>query len=523
MATPAIAARNWFAPQDWRQGQIELLWVNIADRSQPTASTRLAVDGYLVASRRIGETVYLITRFTPSMPYVAMDSDPTKQAAAELAALQQATLGELLPKWYLNGVDQGSLISAATCYKAPGMETRQTPDLMVVAAIDLANPTAAPRTQCLTGNSETAYVSTEALYVATTRYNYTTQSDPSAVSSGTGVATIALYPADYATDVHKFALTSSGPQYRGSGSVAGHLGWEQDKKPFRMGEWQGNLRIASSLGESWGNSSTHQLSVLRETSGALELIGQLPNTQRPAPLGKPGEKIYAVRFVGKRGYLVTFRVTDPLYVLDLADPTDPKIAGELHMPGYSDYLHPIGENLMLGIGKDAAADTVSSWGDGRGAWYQGVKVALFNVADASNPKELSSIVIGKRGTQSAALSDHHAFAFMPITGNANELGRFTLPIERHATLPNYNYGSVDDPRTYFDWSDTGLYLFSVSPTALSQTGELRVEQRSATVTYPSNTGGDDRALLRGDEVHYLHGQEVWSAPWGDGASARKAN
>jgi uncharacterized secreted protein with C-terminal beta-propeller domain len=521
---PALDARNWFAPQDWRQGQVELLWVNVSNRTQPQAGTRLAVDGYLVASRRIGETVYLVTRFSPSMPYIAATTDLTKQTAAEQAALQQTTLADLLPKWYVNGVDQGALISAATCYQAPGMDTRQTPDLMVVAAIDLGNPSAMPRAQCLTGNSETAYVSTEALYIATTRYNYTTQIDPTAqTGSAISSAMIAFYPPDYATDVHKFALTSAGPQYRGSGSVAGHLGWEQDKKSFRMGEFQGDLRMATSVGESWGNSTSHRLSVLRESAGALALIGQIPNAQRPAPLGKPGEKIYAARFVGKRAYLVTFRLTDPLYVLDLADPVDPKIAGELQIPGYSDYLHPIGEDLLLGIGKDALSDTVSTWGDGRGAWYQGVKVALFNVADASNPKEVSSLVIGKRGTQSAALLDHHAFTYMPVTGNGTELARFALPIERHATLPKYNYLTADDPRNYFDWSDSGLYLFSVSPTALSQQGELRVEQRSATVSYPSSSGAQDRALLRGDEVHYLHGQEVWSAPWGIGTPALKAN
>ena len=125
-------------------------------------------------------------------------------------------------------------------------------------------------------------------------------------------ALIARYPAEYATDLHKFALSAAGPQYRGSGSVAGHLGWEQDKKSFRMGEYQGVLRIATSLGDTWGTSATHRLSVLQEQDGALSLLAQLPNAQRPAPLGKPGEKIYAARFVGNRGYLVTFRVTDPM-------------------------------------------------------------------------------------------------------------------------------------------------------------------------------------------------------------------
>ena len=524
--TRAVASeRSWFSPWDWRKGQVELQWVDIANRTQPQATARLALDGFLIASRRIGETVLLVTRFTPSMPNVIGDPDPTKQAAAERLALEQAPLGQLLPKWYLNGVEQGNLLSASACYQAPGNDAQQTPDLIVVAAIDIGNPGAAPRAQCLTGSSETAYVSTEALYVATTRYNYTvTAGDTTPAGSAGASAMIARYPAEYATDLHKFALSATGPQYRGSGSVVGHLGWEQDKKSFRMGEHQGALRIATSVGETWGAGATHRLSVLREQDGVLSLLAQLPNAQRPAPLGKPGENIYAVRFVGNRGYLVTFRVTDPLYVIDLANPADPRIAGELQIPGYSDYLHPIGEEWLLGVGKDAAADTTSSSGDGRGAWYQGVKIALFNVADASQPRELSSLVIGRRGTQSAALFDHHAFSFLPITGSGDELARFTLPIERHATLPINSYYGAGDPRTYYDWSDTGLYLFSVSRTALSQQGEVRVEQRSATSTYPSYfwSGGGDRALLRGEEVHYLHGLDVWSAPWTDTSSPIKA-
>lgn len=521
-ALPVTSGRGWFSPWDWRQGQVELQWVNIADRAQPQVSARVALDGYLIASRRIGETVLMVTRFTPSIPNVISDPDPTKQATAQLSALEQASLGQLLPKWYLNGVDQGNLVSASACYQAPGVDARQTPDLIVVTAIDIGNPNAAPRTQCLTGSSETAYVSPDALYVATTRYNYSvTTGDASLAGSAGASALIARYPAEYATDLHKFALSAAGPQYRGSGSVVGHLGWEQDKKSFRMGEYQGVLRIATSLGDTWGASATHRLSVLQEQDGALSLLAQLPNAQRSAPLGKPGEKIYAVRFVGNRGYLVTFRVTDPLYVIDLANPADPRIAGELQIPGYSDYLHPIGEEWLLGVGKDAVADTTSSSGDGRGAWYQGVKIALFNVADASQPKEVNSLVIGKRGTQSAALFDHHAFSFLSMPGTGDELARFTLPIERHATPPSYNYYAAGDPRTYYEWSDTGLYLFSVSRTALSQPGEVRVEQRSASKTYPSSSGSD-RALLRGDEVHYLHGLDVWSAPWTSTSSPIKA-
>jgi len=526
MVLAATTNRSWFSPWDWRTGQVELQLVDVASRTQPRAVARLALDGVLIASRRIGETLLLVTRYAPSIPSVIYDSDPTKLAAAERLAIEQATLSQLLPKWYLNGADQGNLVSAFSCFQVPGNDARQTPDIIVVTAIDVGNPNAAPRAQCLSGSSETAYVSADALYVATTRYDYAVTTGVATIGGGEAAITlIASYPTVSATDLHKFALTTTGPQYRGSGSVAGHLGWEQDKKSFRMGEHQGVLRIVTSEGAAWnGDNTKHRLSMLREQDGTLALVGQLPNAQRPASLGKPGERIYAVRFVGNRGYLVTFRITDPLYVLDLGNPADPRIAGELQIPGYSDYLHPIGEQWLLGVGKDAASGTTGSLGDGRGAWYQGVKVALFDVADASQPKEVNSIVIGKRGSQSAALSDHHAFSFLPVAGSPDEIARFTLPIERHATTPAYAYYPVGDPRTYYDWSDTGLYLFSVSRTGLSQKGEVRVEQRNATTTYPSYDyyGGLDRALLRGEEVHYLHGADVWSASWADASSPIRA-
>jgi uncharacterized secreted protein with C-terminal beta-propeller domain len=111
-------------------------------------------------------------------------------------------------------------------------------------------------------------------------------------------------------------------------------------------------------------------------------VGELPNAARPQPLGKPGEHLYASRFIGARGYLVTYRLTDPLYVLDLSDPGDPKMAGELHVEGYSDYLFPVSDTLLLGVGKDAVVD--GGAGDGRFAWYQGVKVSLIDVSEPAS-------------------------------------------------------------------------------------------------------------------------------------------
>ena len=117
--------------------------------------------------------------------------------------------------------------------------------------------------------------------------------------------------------------------------------------------------------------------------GKLEGIGQ-------------GENLHAVRFMGDRGYMVTFIKTDPLFVIDLSQPQNPRVLGELTMPGYSDYLHPYDATHLIGVGKDAV-DSVQ----GNFAWYQGLKLALFDVSDVNNPVLVANYSIGDRGTNSA--------------------------------------------------------------------------------------------------------------------------
>ena len=139
----------------------------------------------------------------------------------------------------------------------------------------------------------------------------------------------------------------------------------------------------------------------------LEIVSQLPNDQEPAPIGKPGEALHGVRFMGSRVYVVTFKKIDPLYIIDVATPEQPYIAGEVEIPGFSDYLHPIGENLLLGVGKDA-------FDMGSFAWYQGIKLELFDVSDPMTLSSIDSVRVGMRGSQSAALRDSHAISHLPI-------------------------------------------------------------------------------------------------------------
>jgi uncharacterized secreted protein with C-terminal beta-propeller domain len=169
----------------------------------------------------------------------------------------------------------------------------------------------------------------------------------------------------------------------------------------------------------------------------------------------PGETIYSARFMGERGYLVTFRQVDPLFVIDLSDPSHPEKLGYLKVTGYSDYLHPYDETHIIGIGKETTEE-------GEFAWYQGVKISLFDVSDVKNPVEISKYEIGDRGTDSPVLWDHKAFLFdksrnllvMPVL--VAEVDQSQYP----KGVPSWAWGEPVWQGAYvFDISlDTGLQL-----------------------------------------------------------------
>jgi hypothetical protein len=254
---------------------------------------------------------------------------------------------------------------------------------------------------------------------------------------------------------------------------------------------------------------------MREASEGkkLEEIGFLDN------LGKPGERLFAARFIQDKGYLVTFKQTDPLYVLDFTTPEAPKVVGELEINGYSDYLHPIGDKYLLGIGKDA----VPNENPELGGLYQGVKLSLFDVSSAENLREVSSIIIGKRGTESAVLSDHHALAWLPST--EADLSTLAIPIQLNTEKPESKYFASDDPSTQYNWTHTGLYTFSI---ATGDKPEITLQGKLISDTPPDvcNELGNycsfsgqkthhDRAVIQDDAIHYIHNNAVISSAIAD--------
>jgi len=148
---------------------------------------------------------------------------------------------------------------------------------------------------------------------------------------------------------------------------------------------------------------------------------------------------------------------------------------------------------------------------GRGAWYQGVKLSLFDVTNSANPTEVNSIMIGKRGTSSEALYDHHAYTVLPASENRPT--RITIPLELHDRTPDSGGFDTSQPNAWYDWTHTGLYSFEVDlegTPAIRSVGKLIAEDNSTGQSYSAQP---DRSLLYGESLHYFHGEDVFSSSW----------
>jgi len=201
---------------------------------------------------------------------------------------------------------------------------------------------------------------------------------------------------------------------------------------FSMSDYDEHFRIATSIGTSSNN--VYILDSEMKTVGKLEGLA-------------PGEQLHSARFMGNKGYLVTFQKIDPLFVIDLSEPSAPVVLGELKIPGYSDYLHPYDETHLIGIGKN----TVTGNDTGTFSWFQGIKVAIFDVSDVNHPIELHQVVIGERGSDSLALTDPKSFLF------SKEKNLFVLPISlaEFATEPT-------SPSTYGKITFQGSYVYNLN-------------------------------------------------------------
>ncbi len=467
-------------PWSWRDGTTLIEVYNVDDPTNTSRESSLQIQGYLIDSRRIEDTLYLVTRATPGIQGL-IDAPQTDEArASNQTLIDAAGLSDLLPSVIVDGGVPQTLVTPTDCLVPDIIESDlHYPSLVTVSAINLRDSTDI-KSVCMAENAFAIYVSANAMYLISNNY-------PS--QSGSDVVVASLIAAPSSTTIHKFAFTSNGPEYKGSGSVEGQL--ITGDPAYRMGEHNGRLAVVTSTSFNGG----HRLTLLEEGNDLdLVKVGELPNTDEPAPIGKEGEAIYATRIIGDRAYIVTFLTIDPVYVIDLANLS---ILGELEIPGFSSYLHPVTEDLILGVGKSTVIE------DGQ-AFFQGMKIQLFDVSDPANPVSASEVAIGLRGTDSALSYDPHALAY--VRDFRTGIDRFAIPIAVHGD------GIEPEPGTaasfFYDYSHTGLYLFELdkAATSINPMGALKQLDDSCAI-------GRERGYIVNDAVHFLRGDRLLSALW----------
>jgi uncharacterized secreted protein with C-terminal beta-propeller domain len=221
-----------------------------------------------------------------------------------------------------------------------------------------------------------------------------------------------------------------------------------------MDEYDGNFRIATTQGNMARTfaqaTSTNNVYVLDLN---LTIVGRLEELA-------PNEQIYSARFMGTRCYLVTFKKVDPLFVISLEDPMNPRVLGKLKIPGYSNYLHPYSDSLLIGIGKE----TVEAE-EGDFAWYQGVKLSLFDASDVEDPQEVAKYIIGDRGTDSPVLYDHRALLF------DKERNLLVIPV-LIAEIDEAKFPNGVPSNAYGDFIWQGAYVFRVTEDSIELRGGI---------------------------------------------------
>ncbi|MBX2823373.1 MAG: beta-propeller domain-containing protein [Gammaproteobacteria bacterium] len=497
---------QWHNPAGFHGQQSTIRKFDVADPSAVSIAETLTLEGQIVSSRRVGSYLYVATRYYPSVPGVnPWETDP--ETAATL--INQADIDTLLPQYRRESQqDSQPLADADRCFVAQKPERGYySPDIITLAVVDIGSMQVTDSV-CYLGATETLYASTNSAYLATTEYAFA-EDDVLVDPDGPDTTSLPAQDSRITTDIHQFDFNGASLRYVGTGAIEGHLGWNLSQKSFRLSEKDGYLRVASYSGEQSLDKSPVLVSVLKPVGDrVLELIARLPNETNPDHIGKPGEQLHASRFLGDKAYLVTFRQTDPLYVIDLKNPNQPVVSGELVIEGYSDYLHPIGENHLLGIGKGAIA--APGQPDAfRGAFAQGVKLSLFDVSDPSSPREVQSLEIGKRGTESEALRDHHGITVQRAT--AERPTRVAIGIDVHDRETPYSSG----PSGWYNWSETGLFGFEVETGAnagITQHGKMIVESWSDQQPWGPTRYGD-RSVIVNDSVYYIHGEQVFGANW----------
>lgn len=338
---------------------------NIENRNKPKLEREVEVQGNYLTSRMINDNLYFITnKYLYS--YLIINKE-----------INEIDENEFKPVYRDTAIsEEEKYIEYNDIYYFP--ESEDTSYLNVVGFNINDNKEANIDTYLGAGTE--IYSSQNSLYITRVKYEYEDTKTHGYYNNY-----------DVNTYIYKFELEGSKATYKNVGSVPGKV-----LNQFSMDEKDGYFRIATTNSSNWNSeTNTNNLYVLNEN---LEIVGKIEELAK-------GEKIYSVRFMQNRAYMVTFVETDPLFVIDLSEPTNPIVLGELKIPGYSKYLHPYDENYIIGFGEKTKTN------ENGGVVADGMKMALFDVTNPNKPQELYSVNIGDQGTYSELLYNHKALLF----------------------------------------------------------------------------------------------------------------
>jgi inhibitor of cysteine peptidase len=394
-------------PIIWEPPTTSIKVYDISDRANPVLTRDFAIDGNYFNSRMIGDYVYVVA---------IMYTFYTETAVA-------------LPR--IHSDNTTDVIPATDIYYSNFSDTSYTFTTIIALNINDDAQQATHETMVLGGTSA-IYVSQKNIYLNFPDYSW--QEDET-----------------MKTTIYKAKIDKESITFVATGEVPGYI-----LNQFSMDEHGGYFRIATTVNNfNWRTfdeeaTSKNNVYVL---DMSLNIVGKLEDLA-------PGEQIYSTRFMGDRCYMVTFRNIDPLFVIDLSDATAPTVLGELKVTGYSGYLHPYDENHIIGIGKETSYDAKEDF-----AWYQGIKISLFDVSDVSNPIEVAKYEIGDRGTDSPILYDHKSLLF------DREKNLLVIPV-LVAEIDESDYtGDVPD-NAYGEYVWQGAYVLDISLDGIELRGRI---------------------------------------------------
>lgn len=383
---PALDARRPMVPWGGDSTRTHLTSIDITDPGAPVIESNQRVDGELVAAREYGDGTVRVVVDTgyPVLDFVRPNRDRSRKEARRLNRdiVRDATIEDWLPGLRRGDGKGRHPLLDCTDVRHPGSPSGFGTISVLTMQADAPEQLDAT---AITAAGDLVYSSADRLYVATLDSAWWDDVVPLRADSGRDRPARKSEPE---TAVHAFALDGTGTTYLASGTVPGTV-----RDRWSLDEHDGLLRVATARGSGW-SPTDHAVSVLEEDGDTLRVVGSVRGLGRD-------EQIQSVRWFDDLAVLVTFRQTDPLYTVDLSSPRSPKVLGALKIRGFSAYLHPVGGDLVLGIGQDATA---------RGAGLGG-QAATFDLGDLRAVRRTDAYGFGRH--TGVVDGDPRAFTYLP--------------------------------------------------------------------------------------------------------------